>query len=65
MNQGTGKIDIFSSDADRRVFLGLLAALEVRFGVRVCSFVLLGNHYHLLVRSLRGELSAAMPCSRR
>ena len=60
MNQGTGKIDIFSSDADRRVFLGLLAALEVRFGVRVCSFVLLGNHYHLLVRSLRGELSAAM-----
>ena len=60
MNQGTGKAVIFSVDADRRVFLGLLAALELRFGVRVCSFALLGNHYHLLVRSLRGELSEAM-----
>ena len=60
MNQGTAKCDIFRSDADRRVFVGLLSELHIRFGLRVHAFVLMGNHYHLLVRSERGELADAM-----
>lgn len=31
-----------------------------RFGIRVSSYVLMGNHYHLQVESVRGNLSAAM-----
>lgn len=60
MNQGTAKTDIFRTDADRRYFYGLVAELRPRFGVEVHAYVLMGNHYHLLVRSRRGELSAAM-----
>jgi REP element-mobilizing transposase RayT len=60
MNQVTAKAPAFGSDRDRHFFLGLLANLENRFGVEVHAYVLMGNHYHLLVRSRDNELSRAM-----
>ena len=41
---------IYRSEEDRRRFLGLVAELPGRFGTEVHTFVLMDNHYHLLVR---------------
>ena len=60
MNRGIARRTIFESDADRRFFLSLLAR-EVRAGrLEVHGFCLMLTHFHLLVKSLRGELSEAM-----
>ena len=42
------------------LFLDLLEAVVERFGIRIHAYVLMGNHYHLLVESVRGNLSDAM-----
>ncbi len=60
MNQGTAKVDIFRTNSDRRAFLHLLGELGGRFDVEVHAYVLMGNHYHLMVRSNSGLLSEAM-----
>jgi putative transposase len=59
--RGNERKDIFRSDRDREHFLEVLAELEGRFGLEVHAYVLMGNHYHLLLR-MRGErgLSAGM-----
>ena len=59
-NRGTAQTMLFRSDIDRRAFLALLGQLEVKFGVVVLAYVLMGNHYHLIVRSERGRLARAM-----
>ncbi len=60
MHRGIGRADIFHHDRDRVVFVGLLGELDERFGLEVHAYVLMGNHYHLLVRSAEGQLSRAM-----
>lgn len=60
MNQRAAKLDMFTCTDDRLFFLDLLSTLDRRFGVEVHAFVLMGNHFHLLVRSRRAELSKAM-----
>lgn len=60
MNRVGGRRIVFRSDADRECFLALVAEMGDRFGVEVHAFCLLGNHYHLLVRSTDGRLSEAM-----
>lgn len=59
--RGNERKDIFRNDRDREHFLEVVAELEPRFGIEVHAYVLMGNHYHLLLR-LRGEsgLSAGM-----
>ena len=42
---------MFFHDTDRRRFLGRVAELPERFGLEVHAFVLMDNHYHLLVRT--------------
>ena len=51
---------MFSQDSDRHIFTDLLGALDRDFGVQTHAFCLMENHYHLLLRSTSGELSAAM-----
>jgi len=60
MNRGIDRQAIFRSDADRQVFYDCLAAAMPHHGVEVHGWCLLGNHYHLLLMSKRGKLSAAM-----
>ncbi len=60
VNRGDGRERIFRSDDDRRRFLGRLAELPERFGVEVHAFVLMDNHYHLLMRPRDANLSRAM-----
>ena len=58
--RGNRRADLFLNDEDRKRFLGLLSEIPERFGVEVHAFVLMNNHYHLLVRTPRGNLSDAI-----
>src|SRR2546427_276528 len=51
---------IFKDDRDRGRMLELLEELVDRYGVRVHAFVLMPNHYHLLLETPEGNLSRAM-----
>ena len=60
MNRTMSRRTLFENDEDRRFFLSLLAR-EVRNGrIEVHAYSLMLTHFHLLVRSVTGELSAAM-----
>jgi REP element-mobilizing transposase RayT len=60
MNRGIARRTLFETDEDRRFFLSLLAR-EVRAGrIEVHAFCLMLTHFHLLVRSVTGQLSEAM-----
>ena len=60
MNRGLARRTLFENDADRRFFLHLVAR-EVRAGrIELHAFSLMLTHFHLLVRSIKGELSKAL-----
>ncbi len=59
-NRGLAHRPAFEGRSDVRAFLALLAA-KVRDGqVEVHSYAILTTHFHLLLRSTKGELSDAM-----
>ncbi|WP_459925883.1 transposase, partial [Desulfatiferula olefinivorans] len=49
MSRGNGGQDIYGSDDDRTLFLGLLEEMSARFNIEIHAYVLMGNHYHLLL----------------
>lgn len=48
--RGNERRDIFRDDRDRERFVTLLAELEKRYGLEVHGYVLMPNHYHLMLR---------------
>ncbi|MEN8150866.1 MAG: transposase [Planctomycetota bacterium] len=60
MNQGVGKRSIFESIHDARMFQAKMAQAVRRGDIEVHSFCIMPNHYHALIRSLRGRMSAAI-----
>ena len=60
MSRGNGGEILFRDDTDRRRFLGLLSELPERFSVQIHAYVLMNNHYHLLIRCLEPNLSEAI-----
>ena len=60
MSRGNGGEVLYRSDEDRRRFLGLLAELPERFSLEVHVFVLMDNHYHVLLRCRVANLSEAV-----
>lgn len=60
MSRGHRGGALFRSDAERRCFLGLVADLPERYRVEVHAFVLMDNHYHLLLRTPEANLSHAV-----
>ena len=60
MSRGNGGEALYRADTDRRRFLGLVAELPERFGTEVHAFVLMDNHYHLLVRCRRTDVSETL-----
>lgn len=52
--------NIFRDDSDRFHLLELLSELGPRFGSRIHAYVLMDNHYHLLVETPEANLSRAM-----
>jgi REP element-mobilizing transposase RayT len=59
-SRGNGRDVIFWSDADRERFLGQLADNLRVAGAVLYAYVLMDNHFHLLVRTPRANLSRFM-----
>jgi len=57
---GSDKRYLYVSDRDREDFLERLAATWERFELALLSYVLLGSHYHALVRVPDARLSQAL-----
>ena len=51
---------MFEATRDRRLFLRLLDRASKTYDVEIAAYCLMGNHYHLLVRSLSGHLPEMM-----
>ncbi len=60
MDRGDRQEAIFLDDEDHLIFLKTLWQACERTGWRVHSYVLMGNHYHLLLETPVGNLSAGM-----
>ncbi|MBI3099912.1 MAG: transposase [Planctomycetes bacterium] len=60
MARGVARMPTFLDDEDRRAFLRKLGRLMDRGALEIHSFCLMPNHYHLLVRTPRGELARWM-----
>ena len=58
--RGNERRAVFADDTDRRHFLELLGEWVARFGLRLHAYVLMDNHYHLLVQTPQANLSQAM-----
>jgi putative transposase len=57
-SRGNARKDIFHSDADRERFLDQLAHCVDACGAILYAYVLMDNHYHLLVQTPKANLSA-------
>jgi len=60
MCRGNGGDAIFWNDKDRELFLDTLDEACGRCGWRIHAFVLMGNHYHLLLETPEANLVAGM-----
>ncbi|MCP4791992.1 MAG: hypothetical protein GY898_30765 [Proteobacteria bacterium] len=60
LNRGARRAPIFATDEACNQFVGVVAATVERFEINLHGYALMPNHYHLMVESCRGNLSAAM-----
>lgn len=60
MNRGNRQQAIFRSDGDRGCFLVALGEVCERTGWKIHAYVLMGNHYHLLVETPEPNLTVGM-----
>jgi putative transposase len=58
--RGNERGTIFRDDRDRRLFLSVLSEAVHLFTWRLHAYVLMGNHYHLLVETPEANLSRGM-----
>jgi REP element-mobilizing transposase RayT len=60
LSRGNERQDIFFDNDDRRLFLDTMGEMAQRFEIELFAYVLMNNQYHLLLRTLRANLSRAM-----
>ncbi|WP_320041492.1 transposase [uncultured Desulfobacter sp.] len=60
LSRGNNRKDVFRSEEDREDFLELLEEMVDRFSIVIYAYVLMGNHYHLLLKTEEPNLSRAM-----
>lgn len=60
MNRGASHQKIYHNDHHRLIFLGLLQKIQLRYGIELHAYCLMGNHYHLLLRTPMANLGRAM-----
>lgn len=60
MNRGAGHKNIFQTTEHRNLFLVILSKTSELFDIEVHAYCLMNNHYHLLIKTPRGNLSRAM-----
>ena len=56
-NQGN---DIFEDNRDRKIFFDTVGEMSERFEVEIFAYVLMSNHYHLLLRTHHANIKKAM-----
>src|SRR5437868_8154090 len=59
-SHGNERRPIFYDDNDREVFLEFLGQTVRRFGWSVSAFVLMTNHFHLVIQTSEANLSRGM-----
>ena len=59
-SRGNEKKKIFSDDQDKRSFLEILSATSTLYAVEVHSYVLMENHFHLVLTTPEANLSGFM-----
>ena len=59
-SRGNERNHIFGDDRDKERFLEKLAENAERHHIRLYAYVVMGNHYHLLIETPRGNLSQFM-----
>jgi REP element-mobilizing transposase RayT len=59
-SRGNERKPIYRDDRDREHFLDLVAEMVSRFRVRLHCYVLMDNHYHLLLELTDANLSRAV-----
>ena len=59
-SRGLNRAPIWKNDTDRAHFLELLETMTERFQVRVHAYVLMTNHYHLMLETPQANASRAM-----
>ena len=60
MNRGNRREDIFVTDTDRSRFVDALVDSCETFSVKLIAYVLMDNHFHLLIQTTRANLSEFM-----
>lgn len=60
LSRGNEHQDIFRDNEDRVSFLNCLGEMSARFETDIFAYVLMGNHYHILLRTNQANLSRAM-----
>ena len=59
-SRGNNQQDIFLTDDDRHLFLDTIGQMSERFDTEIFAYVLMDNHYHLLLRTPKANLSRSM-----
>ena len=60
MNRGRGRHWIFPNEEYYEEYIRCLDEAHKRFGIEIHAYCLMGNHYHLLIKTPRGNLGRAM-----
>jgi putative transposase len=60
MNRGGGRRHVFVTDELKALFLETLGDTAIRYDLRVHAFCVMGNHYHLLINTMKPNLSSGM-----
>jgi putative transposase len=59
-SRGNERRPIFRSDRDRKTFLAFLGQTVQRFGWSITAYVLMTNHFHLVIQTPQPNLSRGM-----
>jgi REP element-mobilizing transposase RayT len=58
--RGNNHQKIFITDEDRYLILDTIGQMSERFEMDIFTYVLMDNHYHLLLRTAKANLSRSM-----
>jgi len=57
MNRGHGRERILGSEKDKTVFLNMLGMASKRLKIRILTYCLMDNHYHLVIENSSGRMA--------
>ena len=60
LSRGNEQRAIFTDDEDRMLFLDLIGETADRFDIEIYSYALMTNHYHILLKTEKANLSKSM-----